>query len=148
MSIKIKKAHASTDELQNDPEINVMRALEEYYVSGPQDRPRSFVRLLDWFHHEGPNGIHNCLVTELLGPSILGMMRVNKTAGGFFAPDTVLRASRQLLEGISFAYQAGFVHGGMSTLVSRPNDILRTSNARGLAMLSLLTYQMAKQILP
>lgn len=79
-----KGTHASTDELQNDPEINVMRALEEYYVCGPQDRPRSFVRLLDWFHHEGPNGIHNCLVTELLGPSISGIMRVNKSAGGFF----------------------------------------------------------------
>ncbi|KFZ05810.1 hypothetical protein V501_07999 [Pseudogymnoascus sp. VKM F-4519 (FW-2642)] len=111
VSIKIKKAHASTDKLDDDPEIQVLRALEKYYVGGPQDRPRSFVRLLAWFHHEGPNGTHNCLVTELLGPSISGILKVNKSAGGFLAPDTILRASRQLLEGIEFAHQAGFVHG-------------------------------------
>ncbi|KFZ12237.1 hypothetical protein V502_07207 [Pseudogymnoascus sp. VKM F-4520 (FW-2644)] len=93
-----------------------MRALEKYYVDGPQDRPRSFVRLLAWFHHEGPNGIHNCLVTELLGPSISGILKVNKGAGGFLAPDTMLRASGQLLEGIEFAHQAGFVHGDISPI--------------------------------
>lgn len=144
MSIKIKKAHASTDNLDDDPEIQVMRALEEYYVGGPQDRPRSFVRILAWFHHEGPNGIHNCLVTELLGPSISGILKVNKGAGGFLAPDTMLRASRQLLEGIEFSHQAGFVHGGMNTHLSHSNLFLRTSNARQHAMLPLLTYQMNK----
>ncbi|KFY86618.1 hypothetical protein V500_07511 [Pseudogymnoascus sp. VKM F-4518 (FW-2643)] len=116
VSIKIKKANASTDKLDDDPEIQIMRALEKYYVDGPQDRPRSFVRLLAWFHHEGPNGIHNCLVTELLGPSISGILKVNKGAGGFLAPDTMLRASRQLLEGIEFAHQAGFVHGDVSPI--------------------------------
>lgn len=138
MSIKIKKANASINELCDDTEIQVMRALEKYYVGGPQDRPRRFVRLLDWFRHEGPNGIHNCLVTELLGPSIAGIMKVDKDTGGFFAPDTILRASRQLLEGIVFAHQAGFVHGGMGALISCTHDIWHLPNAREISVLHLL----------
>ncbi|KFY37937.1 hypothetical protein V495_06856 [Pseudogymnoascus sp. VKM F-4514 (FW-929)] len=112
VSIKIKKARASTDEVENDPEIKVMRELEKYHAESPQDRPRRFVHILDWFHHEGPSGIHNCLVTELLGPSISAILTSCNEMDDFLAPDTILRASRQVLEGIEFAHQAGFVHGG------------------------------------
>ncbi|KFX92765.1 hypothetical protein V490_05191 [Pseudogymnoascus sp. VKM F-3557] len=116
VSIKIKKARASTDEVDNDPEIKVMRELEKYYAESPQDRPRRFVHILDWFHHEGPNGIHNCLVTELLGPSISAILTSCNEMDDFLAPDTILRASRQVLEGIEFAHQAGFVHGDISLI--------------------------------
>ena len=107
-----------------------MRALEKYYVEGPQDRPRGFIQLFDWFRHEGPNGIHNCLVMELLGPSLSTIMKTNILMEEFLAPDTILRASRQLLEAIEFAHQAGFVHGGMSGLISRPHPMLHTPNSR------------------
>ncbi|OBT65037.1 hypothetical protein VE03_05250 [Pseudogymnoascus sp. 23342-1-I1] len=88
-----------------------MRALEKYYIEGPQDKPRCFVQIFDWFRHEGPNGIHNCLVAELLGPCIATIMQVNSEMEAFLSPDTILRASRQLLEAIEFAHQAGYVHG-------------------------------------
>lgn len=107
-----------------------MRALEKYYIEGPQDRPRCFVQLFDWFRHEGPNGIHNCLVTELLGPSISEALQVNGDLEGFQAPDTILRTSRQLLEAIEFAHQAGYVHGGMDTLISHQSPMLRISNTQ------------------
>lgn len=32
--------------------------------------PRHILRMLDDFEFEGPNGTHQCLVFELLGPSI------------------------------------------------------------------------------
>jgi hypothetical protein len=73
----IKKAHDSTDDLDKDPEIQAMRDLEKYYIKGSQDRPRGFIQLFDWFRHEGPNGIHNCLVMELLGPSLETALRTN-----------------------------------------------------------------------
>ncbi|KFY12734.1 hypothetical protein V492_03699 [Pseudogymnoascus sp. VKM F-4246] len=74
-----------------------MKALEKYYIEGPQDKPRSFVQLFDWLHHEGPNGIHNCLVSELLGPSLSIILDVNRDMEAFISPDTILRTSRQLL---------------------------------------------------
>lgn len=116
--MKIKRADASTDVLDKDTEIRTMKSLEKYYVKGPQEKPRSFIRLFDCFHHEGPNGIHNCLAMELLGPSISAVLQVNREMEAFLAPDTILRTSRQLLEAIAFAHQAGFVHGGMNILIS------------------------------
>lgn len=104
MAIKIKKAHDSTDDLDKDPEIQAMKALEKHYVEGSQDRPRGFIQLFDWFCHEGPNGIHNCLVMELLGPSLETILRTNVEMEEFLAPDTILRTSRQLLEAIEFAH--------------------------------------------
>jgi serine/threonine-protein kinase SRPK3 len=116
----IKKAHDSTDDLDKDPEIQAMRDLEKYYIKGSQDRPRGFIQLFDWFRHEGPNGIHNCLVMELLGPSLETALRTNIMMEDFLAPDTIRRTSRQLLEAIEFIHQAGFVHGGMSVLITSP----------------------------
>ncbi|OBT72140.1 hypothetical protein VF21_08775 [Pseudogymnoascus sp. 05NY08] len=111
VAIKIKKAHDSTDDLDKDPEIQTMRALEKHYVEGSQEKTRGFIQLFDWFRHEGPNGIHNCLVMELLGPSLETILRANVEMEEFLAPDTILRTSRQLLEAIKFVHQAGLVHG-------------------------------------
>ncbi|KFY89522.1 hypothetical protein V498_06426 [Pseudogymnoascus sp. VKM F-4517 (FW-2822)] len=47
-------------------------------------------------------------ITELLGPSISEALQVNRDLEGFLAPDTILRESRQLLEAIEFAHQAGY----------------------------------------
>jgi serine/threonine-protein kinase SRPK3 len=114
-SLKIKRASRSTENLDEDPEIRSMKALEKHYICGAQDRSRRFLRLLDTFHHEAPNGIHSCLVMELLGPSLSSVLRRNGRAGGeYLAPDTILRSSQQLLEGIQFAHDAGISHGGIN----------------------------------
>ncbi|PQE05326.1 serine threonine kinase AGC family protein [Rutstroemia sp. NJR-2017a BVV2] len=111
-SLKIKRASRSTENLDEDPEVRSMKALEKHYVCGPQDRPRRFLRLLDTFHHEGPNSIHSCLVMELLGPSLSSVLRINCWDDGeFLDPNTILRSSQQLLEGIQFAHDAGISHG-------------------------------------
>ncbi|OBT87419.1 hypothetical protein VE02_04683 [Pseudogymnoascus sp. 03VT05] len=99
------------DDLDKDPEIQTMRALEKHYVEGSQEKPRGFIQLFDWFRHEGPNGIHNCLVMELLGPSLETILRTNVEMEEFLAPDTILRTSRQLLEAIEFVHQAGLFMG-------------------------------------
>ncbi|KAI1163055.1 kinase-like domain-containing protein [Nemania serpens] len=63
--------------------------------------PMPFARLLDCFHHTGPNGTHNCLCYEYRGQTL--------------RPDTVLRASCQLLDALTFFHQAGFAHGDISS---------------------------------
>ncbi len=85
--------------------------LERRYTSGPQDGPRYFVRPLHSFQLVGVNGKHNCLVTELLGPSLARVMDLYALCGETLRPDTVLRTSHQLLEGLEQAHKAGYVHG-------------------------------------
>lgn len=113
VSIKIKKASSGPAELDQDPDINIPFALEKHYTSGPQDKPRYFVRPLDSFQHVGVNGTHNCLVTELLGPTLSGVIRTYSEVGETLRPDTVLRTSRQLLEGLEIAHHVRYVHGGI-----------------------------------
>ncbi|KAL4945101.1 hypothetical protein BDV06DRAFT_219633 [Aspergillus oleicola] len=72
------------------------------------------VQLLDEFTHEGPNGIHRCLVFELLGPSLDKIIGEYHDGGDCLEPETILRISRQILEGIKFVHDAGMGHGDIS----------------------------------
>lgn len=112
VSIKIKRASSSDMGLDADPEVMNLRALENHYLQGPQDKARSYVRLLDCFVHHGPNGAHNCLVTELLGPSLSNVISVYRDLEQVLRPDTILRASKQILNAVEFTHQAGLAHGG------------------------------------
>lgn len=112
VSLKIKQSRISEGPLEQDQEIQALLALEEYYASSDQKLPRCFTRLLESFQISGSNGTHNCLVTELVGPSIARVLRACSIFGETLRPDTVLRASRRILQAVDFAHQAGVVHGG------------------------------------
>lgn len=120
VSIKVKSAVASTEELDQDPEISILKQLEERYTESSQKKPRSCVQLLDYFHHVGPNGTHNCLVTELLGPPLCAVLECYEYREETLRPDTVLRASIQLLDALTSLNQTGFAHGGMT---ASPSDL-------------------------
>ena len=68
------------------------------------------IQLLDHFRHEGPNGMHLCLVLELLGPSILSKAEsysTNRLPG-----DIAWEASKQIVHGLTYIHALGIVHGG------------------------------------
>ncbi|KAI0809735.1 kinase-like protein [Xylaria sp. FL0064] len=123
VSIKVKSAAASTADLEQDPEVSIMRQLESYYAKWAHRGPPPFARLLDCFHHVGPNGTHNCLVMELLGPSLSNVLECYEYRGHTFRPETVLRTSCQLLGALAFLHQAGFAHGDISN-----SNVAFTSN--------------------
>lgn len=79
---------------------------------------RYIVQLLDEFPHQGPNGTHQCLVFELLGPT-LDMVTSDYSdytdPEQRLEPDTVLRISEQLLNAIAFVHEAGYGHGGTTS---------------------------------
>lgn len=112
VAIKIKSSSSSEMGVDADPEVLRLQKLEEHYLKGPQDSPRPYVQLLDLFNVEGPNGRHNCLVTELLGPSLASVHSLYGQLAQVLRPETILRASKQLLQGVDFIHQAGLVHGG------------------------------------
>ncbi|RJE21752.1 STYKc [Aspergillus sclerotialis] len=72
------------------------------------------VQLLDSFSHEGPNGVHQCLVFELLGPSVDRVLNDYREAQDDLDAETVLRISTQLLTAVKFIHDAGMCHGDIS----------------------------------
>ncbi|KAJ6027408.1 uncharacterized protein N7446_003998 [Penicillium canescens] len=72
------------------------------------------VQLLDSFTHKGPNGVHQCLVFELLGPSVDKTLADYHESNEKLCPDTILRMSTQLLKAVKFIHGAGMCHGDIS----------------------------------
>lgn len=69
------------------------------------------VTLLDEFMHVGPNGIHACLVLELLGPNVSAYIEEQVPDGrmpGVWAKEV----SRQALLGLAFMHHLHIGHGG------------------------------------
>ncbi|KAK5628353.1 hypothetical protein RRF57_004068 [Xylaria bambusicola] len=92
VSIMVKSVAGSTENLDDDPEITVMKRFERHYTKSGHE-PIPSARLLDCFHHTGPKGTHNYLVMELLGPSLSHILQCYQWWGQTFQPDTLLRAS-------------------------------------------------------
>lgn len=74
---------------------------------------RYIVQLLDYFIHQGPNGYHQCLVFELLGPSVDTVVADYHIGGDHLEAPTILRITRQLLQAIASIHVAGYAHGGL-----------------------------------
>jgi len=74
---------------------------------------RQIVQLLDYFVHHGPNGSHQCLVFELLGPSVDFVVGDYHMGGDHLEAATILRITRQLLKAIASIHAAGYAHGGL-----------------------------------
>lgn len=70
------------------------------------------VQLLDSFSHQGPNGIHQCLVFELLGPSVDMVLADYREGQDALDSETILSMSRQLLKAVQFIHSTGMCHGG------------------------------------
>ena len=68
------------------------------------------LQLLDHFRHEGPNGVHLCLVLELLGPSIFS--KAESYSSNRLPGDIAWEASKQIVHGLTYIHALGIVHGG------------------------------------
>jgi len=110
VSIKIITAKAITD----SDELGVLRSLAKLCKGSLSSK--CIVQLLDQFSHYGPNEIHQCLVFELLGPTV--DMVISDYYSNYndpkesLEPDIVLKISEQLLKAVAFIHEAGHVHEG------------------------------------
>lgn len=96
-------------------EINVLRDL----LNDPTTGDAYVVQLRDEFCYEGPNGNHQCLVFELLGPSLDSVIESYRplpwdvaTVDNRLDSDVILRVSKQLLSALSSLHDKGIAHGG------------------------------------
>lgn len=97
---------ATTDSTSSSREVSVLQSFQQHGASD------YIPHLLDHFPHNGSNGVHQCMVSEMLGPSVSTVVEDYHTGGDRLEPDTILRISRQLLQAIASVHEAGYGHGG------------------------------------
>lgn len=102
MALKISTA--SSEALNQ--EASILQSLQRCTAS------KYIVELYDVFTHDGPNGSHLCIVTELLGPSVETVISDYHSGGERLDRHDIIRLAKQLLLGISATHEAGFAHGG------------------------------------
>ena len=112
VSIKIMTADASA----SSHELDVLQSLEKRCDGNLGSK--YIVQLLDGFTHQGPNGTHQCLVFELLGPTLDKVLDdyrglYNPADAMRLEPFTVFKISEQLLSAIAFVHESGYVHAGI-----------------------------------
>lgn len=68
------------------------------------------MRLLDDFYHTGPNGVHACLVLELLEPSVPAVIEA-QFADGRLPGVVAKRACKEALLALDFLHKHRVGHG-------------------------------------
>jgi serine/threonine protein kinase len=83
-------------------ELQIIRTISDRI----KNRPGSWqlCEFIDSFFHQGPNGTHQCLVQELLGPTlstVLNFYGYDEDNRKYLRPSTVIKISKQLLETVA-----------------------------------------------
>ena len=69
------------------------------------------ISFLDHFRHKGPNGIHVCMVFEVLGENLLGLIKRHQNKG--VPMPLVKQIAKQILLGLDYMHRCcGVIHTG------------------------------------
>lgn len=116
VALKIQKSAAQFSQAALH-EIEVLLAV----ASGDPSNSKFVVRLIDHFKHAGPNGQHLCMVLEILGDSLLRVIKYNHYKGVEFSK--LREICKCILTGIDYLHrELGLIHTDL-----KPENILLLS---------------------
>ena len=98
-------------------------SIHQHLSRGPAAHPGkgNLPQIFDSFTFEGSNGVHQCLVLELLGASMSSMSEnyaTNRLPGR-----VAWNVARQVAQATSYMHEMGIVHGGkLSLALSEPHS--------------------------
>lgn len=94
---------------ERNREFKVLRAIAA--IRPEQPGSRHLMPMLDHFQLDGPNGTHDCLVLELLGPSVPDLL--DARFRGERLPGKLAKSiAKQALLGLDYLHQQNIGHGG------------------------------------
>ena len=108
VSIKVLVARKTND--SSYAELRILTHLTGSSLEHPGKR--HIPKLIDHFYVEGPNGLHLCLVMDILGPTAWHVQY--ELSGNIVCMPPKIRhlISRQLLLAVDYLHQCGIAHGG------------------------------------
>lgn len=111
-------------------ELREIEALQTNSSPTVQGLPgsRYLLTLHDHLELRGPNGTHNCLITELTGPSVQGL--ISEASEHRRLPgNAAKRFAKQVLLGLDCLHKQGTAHGGERQNLSTMNTSLTNSRS-------------------
>lgn len=108
--VAIKISVSDPQPEQMDRQLHVMRTIATSSLRHPG--ASCVMKMLDRFELDGPNGNHECLVLELLGPSVSDVMD-DRFVDNRLPGELAKKVARQTLLGLDYLHQHGIGHGGI-----------------------------------
>jgi hypothetical protein len=108
-ALKVLSANVSKD--LSEAAILRHLKLQRQLNDGGSNGQEFLIEFLDDFKVEGPNGTHQCIVTEVLGPSVAA--DVEEIYGEELYPiEIAKKVCAQVIRGVAYLHSCGVVHGG------------------------------------
>jgi hypothetical protein len=105
VAMKVQKSARHYTEAAKD-EIELLEctvhAAQTEYETLEQQEAIKVVRLVDSFEHKGPNGLHVCMVFEMMGDNLLTLIKYYNYRG--VPLQLVQRLTRDMMDGLAFLH--------------------------------------------